>query len=132
MNEGELPFGGGGGAAAADDENVSRQRLDEERRVAFVALSRAKDHLVCTWLHRFAGGKQGAPSQFLDAVPPALVANVVRDNPAHAARSDCGKSLHVPVGGLGNVQLVDKRGSAKAAGGEQTAVQEFFKKARGL
>jgi len=127
MNEGELPFSGGG----SSDEAVTRQRLDEERRVAFVAMSRAKDHLVCTWLHRFSGGKQGAPSHFLEAVPAGLVSHVVRDNPAHAAHADCGASLHVPVSSLDGIKLVDARVSQATRAMSSTPMERFFKQQRG-
>ncbi len=135
MNEGELPYLSGGGAGG-DGEGPSRRSLDEERRVAFVALSRAKDHLVCTWLHKFAGGKEGAASHFLDAVPRGLVSLACRDNPAHAARADDGTPLHVPVESLQGVRLVDARvrgspaSQGAASAGQGNIVEHFVKRPR--
>jgi DNA helicase-2/ATP-dependent DNA helicase PcrA len=50
--------------------------LEEERRLCYVGLTRAKDKLYLTWARaRRRGGelRPGAPSMFLRALPPAIV-----------------------------------------------------------
>ncbi len=50
--------------------------LEEERRLAYVAVTRAQDQVYATWARARRRGGQlmpGAPSRFLDALPPELV-----------------------------------------------------------
>jgi DNA helicase II / ATP-dependent DNA helicase PcrA len=50
--------------------------LEEERRLCYVGLTRAKDKLYLTWARaRRRGGelRPGIPSRFLKALPPAIV-----------------------------------------------------------
>ena len=44
------------------------QHLDEERRLAYVALTRARDELLCTWAGRYDGTRDWRPSRFLRAI----------------------------------------------------------------
>jgi DNA helicase-2/ATP-dependent DNA helicase PcrA len=65
-----------------DDTNVARarERLDEERRLFYVAVTRARRHLALTWSRSrriFHGqSRYRSPSPFLEAVPSRLVAAV--------------------------------------------------------
>jgi DNA helicase-2/ATP-dependent DNA helicase PcrA len=48
---------------------------EEERRLAYVAITRARDRLVLTWARARRRGGQllpGLPSRFLDAIPPGV------------------------------------------------------------
>ncbi|HEU5048875.1 MAG TPA: 3'-5' exonuclease, partial [Gemmatimonadales bacterium] len=59
-------------ARAADQP----EGIEEERRLCYVGLTRAKDKLYITWARaRRRGGelRPGAPSRFLRALPPAIV-----------------------------------------------------------
>ncbi|UCF41817.1 MAG: UvrD-helicase domain-containing protein [Gemmatimonadota bacterium] len=50
--------------------------LEEERRLAYVAITRAQDQAYLTWARARRRGGQllpGAPSRFIDALPPGLV-----------------------------------------------------------
>jgi DNA helicase-2/ATP-dependent DNA helicase PcrA len=50
--------------------------IEEERRLCYVGLTRAKDKLYVTWARaRRRGGelRPGAPSRFLRAIPPAVI-----------------------------------------------------------
>jgi DNA helicase-2/ATP-dependent DNA helicase PcrA len=60
--------------------------MEEERRLCYVGMTRARERLVLTWAksrRRFGGGDPEAskPSLFLKEVPPALVADL---SPAEA------------------------------------------------
>ena len=74
----------GGGAHRAWSTGSSRWRgprssptgLEEERRLCYVGLTRAKDKLYLTWARaRRRGGelRPGIPSRFLKALPPGIV-----------------------------------------------------------
>jgi DNA helicase-2/ATP-dependent DNA helicase PcrA len=59
-------------ARAADQP----EGIEEERRLCYVGLTRAKDKLYVTWARaRRRGGelRPGAPSRFLRAIPPAIL-----------------------------------------------------------
>ena len=60
-----LPPPGAGDAAAAE------QQLDEERRLAYVACSRARRRLCVSWAEATPSGGAGAPSPFLDELTAA-------------------------------------------------------------
>jgi DNA helicase II / ATP-dependent DNA helicase PcrA len=50
--------------------------VEEERRLAYVAVTRARDRLYITWAKARRRGGQlmpGMPSRFLDSLPPAIV-----------------------------------------------------------
>lgn len=42
---------------------------EEERRIAYVALSRAKTRLYISWVQHAGDGSRMTPSPFLDAIP---------------------------------------------------------------
>ena len=61
INEGLLPF-------KSDDEEMSAQRLEEERRLMYVGITRARNTLVVNTLRRRKRGRdtiQGIPSRFI-------------------------------------------------------------------
>ncbi|KAL1528151.1 hypothetical protein AB1Y20_009512 [Prymnesium parvum] len=62
MNEGECPPRGAQGAA-----------LEEERRIAFVAVTRAKESLVITHVARESSGEPAVASRFIAEIPPSLI-----------------------------------------------------------
>mmetsp|Transcript_24355 Transcript_24355/g.78610 ORF Transcript_24355/g.78610 Transcript_24355/m.78610 type:complete len:188 (+) Transcript_24355:371-934(+) len=75
MNEGECPSsaaltadGGGGGTDEA---------LEDERRLAYVAFSRAKARLILSFVATEPSGAPATPSRFLGEIPAALT---VRDS----------------------------------------------------
>lgn len=54
----------------------SAQGLDEERRLCYVGITRARDQLILTWARSRRRGGQfmpGAPSRFLRELPPGLI-----------------------------------------------------------
>ena len=119
VNEGEMPLHPGGNPDLGRDPDPSV--LDEERRVAFVALSRAKDHLVATYLHKYLGGQEGRLSHFLSALPPHFVQQVDRHHPSHPARHADGSStlvqadsVEVPIIQAGADQRQQAIAAAKA------------------
>jgi len=62
VNEGLLPFKGGG------EEEMSAERLEEERRLMYVGITRAQRTLAVSWLRRRKRGREmvaGLPSRFL-------------------------------------------------------------------
>ena len=65
----------------------SETALEEERRLCYVGMTRARQRLVLTWARyrrRFGGGEQerSTPSQFLKEVPAHLIVDLgVRDEP---------------------------------------------------
>jgi ATP-dependent DNA helicase Rep len=65
VNEGLLPFVGGSGD---DDAGVTPQRLEEERRLMYVGITRARHTLAVSTLRRRKRGRdtvQGVPSRFI-------------------------------------------------------------------
>jgi DNA helicase-2/ATP-dependent DNA helicase PcrA len=78
LEEGMFPSG-----RDTDDEAEAIEELEEERRLAYVAFTRARERLMLTWAHtRFAFRGRDAkrevnqPSRFLDELPPADVQRV--------------------------------------------------------
>ncbi len=65
----------------------SETALEEERRLCYVGMTRARKRLILTWAkfrRRFGGGEQerSAPSPFLGEIPEHLIVNLgVRDDP---------------------------------------------------
>jgi len=65
----------------------SEEALEEERRLCYVGMTRARKRLILTWARyrrRFGGGEQerSTPSWFLSEVPEALIVNHgVKDEP---------------------------------------------------
>jgi ATP-dependent DNA helicase Rep len=63
INEGLLPF-----VAGSDDEGITPQRLEEERRLMYVGITRARNTLAVSTLRRRKRGRdtvQGVPSRFI-------------------------------------------------------------------
>ncbi|MBL8340298.1 MAG: UvrD-helicase domain-containing protein [Rubrivivax sp.] len=61
VNEGSLPFKG-------QEEQMSAERLEEERRLMYVGITRARRTLAVSWLKRRKRGREtvaGVPSRFL-------------------------------------------------------------------
>jgi DNA helicase-2/ATP-dependent DNA helicase PcrA len=59
-------------------QNASRdaRAVEEERRLCYVAMTRARQHLTLTWAHerrRWGSRSFGTPSRFLAEIPPKLV-----------------------------------------------------------
>ena len=98
LSEGLVPI-----TFAADPEAI-----EEERRLVYVGLTRAREHLALSWaLARTPGGRQSrTPSRFLDGIRPGASA-AERDGGRAAARGRrsrtvptcrvCGKALADPV-----------------------------------
>ena len=84
------------------NSDSSVDMLEEERRLCYVGMTRARKRLVLTWARyrrRFGGGDQerSAPSMFLAEVPEELIANLgPRDEPGevnlYAERYDARQS----------------------------------------
>ncbi len=79
VNEGLLPF-------KLDDESLGAdallQRLEEERRLMYVGITRARTTLAVSWLKRRKRGREtvaGAPSRFIQEMK--LDENVVKEDP---------------------------------------------------
>jgi DNA helicase-2/ATP-dependent DNA helicase PcrA len=80
----------------------SEAMLEEERRLCYVGMTRARQRLILTWAkyrRRFGGGEQerSAPSIFLSEVPESLMMNLgPRDEPSevdlYAERHDARQS----------------------------------------
>ena len=62
MNEDECPIGGAAGDA-----------LEEERRLAYVGLSRAKERLFLSHVMADSAGQPSMPSRFIRELPVELV-----------------------------------------------------------
>jgi ATP-dependent DNA helicase Rep len=61
VNEGLLPF-------RSDDEDMTPERLEEERRLMYVGITRARNTLLVSTLRRRKKGRdtiQGVPSRFI-------------------------------------------------------------------
>jgi DNA helicase-2/ATP-dependent DNA helicase PcrA len=80
--------------ASAEDAG----RLEEERRLAYVGLTRARRRLVLTWAEsrRIHGSEMlGAPSRFLREIPQALLREVRPRAPARVRR--CRRACAMPA-----------------------------------
>lgn len=64
----------------------SPEEIEEERRLLYVGVTRAREHLSLTWaLARSEGGRKGRrPSRFLDGLIPTTVARVAPAEPRRA------------------------------------------------
>jgi ATP-dependent DNA helicase Rep len=80
VNEGLLPFRGA-------DEEMSAERLEEERRLMYVGITRARQTLAVSTLRRRKRGREtvaGVPSRFIAEMK--LGEGVARENPREALR----------------------------------------------
>jgi len=55
-------------ALLSEDLPPTELHLADERRLAYVAVTRAREELVCTWAQRYEGSRDWRPSRFLDAI----------------------------------------------------------------
>ena len=85
VNEGLLPFKLDEDPDAADDpdaQHQAAQRLEEERRLMYVGITRARETLVVSWLKRRKKGREvvnGKPSRFIAEM--ALDEKTAREDP---------------------------------------------------
>ena len=80
INEGLLPFKGG-------DEEMTPERLEEERRLMYVGITRARTTLMVSTLRRRKRGRDtvaGVPSRFIAEMK--LNEGVVKENPREQLR----------------------------------------------
>ncbi|MBL8328293.1 MAG: UvrD-helicase domain-containing protein [Rubrivivax sp.] len=80
VNEGLLPFKGG-------DEEMTRERLEEERRLMYVGITRARQTLAVSTLRRRKKGRDtvaGVPSRFIAEMK--LHEGQAKENPREALR----------------------------------------------
>src|SRR5207245_10227221 len=55
-------------ALLSEDLPPTELHLADERRLAYVAVTRAREELVCTWAQRYEGSRDWRPSRFLQAI----------------------------------------------------------------
>ena len=75
VNEGLLPF-------RSEDDQMTPERLEEERRLMYVGITRARNTLTVNMLRRRKRGRdtvQGVPSRFIAEMK--LSENVVKEDP---------------------------------------------------
>ena len=74
MVEGRFPASRRGDGLGLPDDLLKEElparelHLAEERRLAYVAVTRAREELVCTWAGRYEGSRDWRPSRFLSAI----------------------------------------------------------------
>jgi DNA helicase-2/ATP-dependent DNA helicase PcrA len=72
------------------DDELKRRHAREERRLAYVALTRAQQHLYLThaWSRTLYGGTQyNPPSRFLDEIPEELIESIEQKRPSRGGRT---------------------------------------------
>jgi ATP-dependent DNA helicase Rep len=87
VNEGLLPFKMDEAAMDLPAE-VLAQRLEEERRLMYVGITRAQRTLAVSWLKRRKKGREsvaGQPSRFIQEM--ALDQNTVKEDPREKLRA---------------------------------------------
>jgi DNA helicase-2/ATP-dependent DNA helicase PcrA len=76
FNEGTIPLDNrmseGAGAENGESHDAARH-VQEERRLAFVAISRAKSQLFVSWVGRSRFGEPLLPSRFMEEIPSSLI-----------------------------------------------------------
>jgi DNA helicase-2/ATP-dependent DNA helicase PcrA len=142
MEDGLLPF------RREDSDGYARTELEEERRLCFVGMTRARKHLMLSRArYRMTRGatRRTALSGFLDELPEELLESASSSRPAagRASRPDPGRLpvdieqwsvgtlVRHPVHGIGQVQRIE-RGARRThvdvlfrSGARQTWVLEF-------
>ena len=76
FNEGTIPLDNRMSEAAGSEQGQcddSARHLQEERRLAFVALSRAKSQLFVSWVSKSRFGEPLLPSRFIEEIPSNLM-----------------------------------------------------------
>ncbi len=92
-------------------EGRSAEEMDEERRLAYVAVTRAKQHLVITHARQrqiFGTTRIGIPSRFVGDLPPGVVD--LMETPAARASSSAGR--YIDRGADSHVAPTSWRGGA--------------------
>ncbi|MBI5135359.1 ATP-dependent helicase [Candidatus Uhrbacteria bacterium] len=82
----------------------SLEELEEERRLLYVAITRAKDHLVFSSAREGIGGQYALPSRFLEELRPSLVGAQELDDEGLPVIDVSGK----PIGILDKILLMKK------------------------
>jgi len=100
----------------------SPSAIEEERRLCYVGMTRAKDHLTLSWArYRRSFGQEGfegsRPSRFLREVPNKLVERVNRGRSAAKPETTWGEAVN-SVRGV--ERFFEERGRASAAAGPAT------------
>ena len=76
FNEGTIPLDNRMSEAAGSENGESHdsaRHVQEERRLAFVAISRAKSQLFVSWVGRSRFGEPLLPSRFMEEIPSSLI-----------------------------------------------------------
>ncbi|KNC53681.1 UvrD/REP helicase [Thecamonas trahens ATCC 50062] len=116
---GVMPFTAGGSAALGGSDSDAEEKLDEERRLLHVAMTRAKSRLFISF--------SGRPSPFLADLPPDALAHVKADDaPAGSAalRRAPNSRAAIPASapqGFVTARQVHKTAQARAAASSSTA-----------
>ncbi len=80
FNEGTMPLDNrmseGAGSESGQPQDSARH-IQEERRLAFVALSRAKSQLFVSWVSKSRFGEPLLPSRFIEEIPSNLMTAAV-------------------------------------------------------
>lgn len=81
--------------------SINENKIDEERRLCYVGITRAKNHLYftnCNSRNLYAGASANKPSRFLQDIPPALIEQLTpaapTRRPAHAAARTVAPPAH--------------------------------------
>jgi hypothetical protein len=76
FNEGTMPLDNRMSEGAGSEDGKSQdcaRHVQEERRLAFVALSRAKSQLFVSWISKSRFGEPLLPSRFIEEIPSNLM-----------------------------------------------------------
>ena len=76
FNEGTIPLDNRMSEASGSEQDQchdSARHIQEERRLAFVALSRAKSQLFVSWVSKSRFGEPLLPSRFIEEIPSNLM-----------------------------------------------------------
>lgn len=95
--------------------------LEEERRLLYVAMTRAREQLICSYSTKYAGPKSWKPSRFLREVFPALFGS--DDEPTEPAARDVGVgAASAAAGGVAGVVGGGAVGDAAGGGAAKETV----------
>ena len=88
-------------------------QLAEERRLCYVAMTRARERLVLSWAERYEGQRAWRPSRFLEEIGEGVVERDLRDEPAQAPPPQPSPATHptksAPPGTPGGARRVEPR-----------------------